>query len=148
MSSLDRRSFLKTTAAGLAAIPAARGTALTPDDDPLGVRADFPVTQNRTYLNTASVGPFPNVVRDAGIAWAEEQANDPLYARMGEKREHARERFSELFGAKSDEIAILYSTSDAENIVASGLDLRSGDNVVIDELHFVTTFVLYRQLEK
>ena len=82
MSSLDRRSFLKTTAAGLAAIPAARGTALSADDDPLGVRADFPVATNRTYLNTASVGPFPNVVRDAGIAWAEEQANDPLYARQ------------------------------------------------------------------
>ena len=54
MSSLDRRNFLKTTAAGLAAIPAARGTALSADDDPLGVRADFPVTQNRTYLNTAA----------------------------------------------------------------------------------------------
>jgi len=148
MTSLDRRSFLKTTAAGLAVLPAASGTALSADDDPLGVRADFPVAQNRTYLNTASVGPFPNVVRDAGIAWAEEQANDPLYARMGEKREHARERFGELFGAKPDEIAILYSTSDAENIVASGLDLRPGDNVVIDELHFTTTFVLYRQLEK
>ena len=148
MSSLDRRSFLKTTAAGLAAIPVARGTALSADDDPLGVRADFPVATKRTYLNTASVGPFPNVVRDAGIAWAEEQANDPLYARMGEKRQHARERFGELFGAKPDEIAILYSTSDAENIVASGLDLRPGDNIVIDELHFVTTFVLYRQPEK
>lgn len=148
MSSLDRRSFLKTTAAGLAAIPAARGRARSADDDPLGVRADFPVAAKRTYLNTASVGPFPNVVRDAAVAWAEEQANDPLYARMGEKREHARERFAELFGAKPDEIAILYSTSDAENIVASGLDLRPGDNVVIDELHFVTTFVLYRQLEK
>lgn len=148
MSSLDRRSFLKTTAAGLAAIPATRGRALSAEDDPLGVRADFPVATRRTYLNTASVGPFPNVVRDAAVAWAEEQANDPLYARMGEKREHARERFAELFGAKPDEIAILYSTSDAENIVASGLDLRPGDNVVIDELHFVTTFVLYRQLEK
>ena len=54
MNSLDRRSFLKTTAAGLAAIPAAGGTALSADDDPLGVRADFPVTQNRTYLNTAA----------------------------------------------------------------------------------------------
>jgi selenocysteine lyase/cysteine desulfurase len=148
MSPLDRRSFLKSTAAGLAAIPAARAAAFSADDDPLGVRSDFLVTQNKTYLNTASVGPFPSVVREAAIAWAEEQARDPLYARMGEKREHVRERFAELFGATPDEIAIMYSTSDAENIVANGLDLRPGDNVVIDELHFVTTFVLYRQLEK
>ncbi len=148
MSPLDRRSFLKSTAAGLAAIPAASTLALSADDDPLGVRSDFLVAENKTYLNTASVGPFPNVVREAGIAWVEEQAGDPLYARMGEKREHVRDRFGDLFGAKPEEIAIMYSTSDAENIVSNGLDLRPGDNVVIDELHFVTTFVLYRQLEK
>ena len=151
MSPIDRRRFLQTTAAGLGAVPAlsARGArTLSADDDPLGVRADFLVTETKTYLNTASVGPFPNVVREAGIAWAEEQARDPLYARMGEKREHARERFAELFGAKSEEVAILYSTSDAENIVAHGVDLRPGDNVVVDELHFTTAFVLYRQLER
>lgn len=148
MSRIDRRSFLATTAAGLAAIPAARGATLSADDDPLGVRSDFLVTENKTYLNTASVGPFPRAVREAGLAWVEEQARDPIYARMGEKREHVRERFSDLFGAKPTEIAVMYSTSDAENIVASGLDLQAGDNVVIDELHFVTTFVLYRQLEK
>ena len=33
MSSLDRRSFLKTTAAGLAAIPAAGGAVLRPRRD-------------------------------------------------------------------------------------------------------------------
>jgi len=148
MSSLDRRSFLKTTAAGLAAIPAASGTALAADEDPLGVRGDFPVTKNKTYLNTASVGPFPNAVREAGIAWVEEQGDDPLYSRMGEKREQVRERFADLFGASPHEIAVLYSTSDAENIVANGLALRPGDNVVIDELHFVTTFVLYQELQK
>ena len=149
MSAINRRRFLQTTAAGLSAVPIAnRASAMSSDDDPLGVRSDFLVTETKTYLNTASVGPFPNVVREAGIAWAEEQARDPLYARMGEKREDARRRFAELFGAKSEEIAILYSTSDAENIVASGVDLRPGDNVVVDELHFTTAFVLYRQLEK
>ncbi len=53
-----------------------------------------------------------------------------------------------MFGAKPEEIAILFSTSDAENIVTRALDLKAGDNVVIDELHFITTFVLYRELEK
>jgi cysteine desulfurase/selenocysteine lyase len=149
MSSLDRRDFLKTTAVGLAAVPAVRTTTvLEAHDDPLGVRSDFAVTKNHTYLNTASVGPFPNVVKEAAIAWAEEQAGSPLYARMGEKREHVRQHFGELFGVKPEEVAVVYSTSDAENIVANGLDLKPGDNVVIDELHFTTTFVLYRQLEK
>src|SRR5690606_20086256 len=32
--------------------------------------------------------------------------------------------------------------------VARGLDLEAGQNVVIDELHYNTTFVLYRELER
>ena len=41
---------------------------------------------------------------------------------------------------------MLFSTSDGENIVARALDLGAGDNVVIDDLHYETTFVLYRHL--
>ncbi|HXV64626.1 MAG TPA: aminotransferase class V-fold PLP-dependent enzyme, partial [Vicinamibacteria bacterium] len=147
MSSFDRRTFLKTTAAGLAVVPAARGLALPSDDDPLGVRADFPVTETHTYLNTASVGPLPKPVRDAGVAYLDENMRAPFSARRADTREEARTRFAALFGAKPEEVAMLYSTSDGENIVASALDLRPGDNVVIDELHFTTTFVLYRALE-
>ncbi len=63
MSSLNRRSFLKTTAAaGLASLPAARGSlALPANEDPLGVRKDFPVTLSQTYINSAYVGPMPKV---------------------------------------------------------------------------------------
>ena len=45
MSLLNRRSFLTTTAAGLSALPTARGMTLPSEpakEDPLGVRADFP----------------------------------------------------------------------------------------------------------
>ena len=50
--------------------------------------------------------------------------------------------------ADEDELAFLYATSGAENIIASAMEWRPGDNVVVDELHFVTTFVLYRELER
>jgi selenocysteine lyase/cysteine desulfurase len=42
----------------------------------------------------------------------------------------------------------LFSTAEGENVVATGLGLKAGDNVVIDELHYDTEFVLYRTLEK
>ena len=148
MSALDRRTFLKTTAASLAVVPASRALAAPSDDDPLGVRHDFPVTDTLTYLNTAARGPFSRAVRDATVAYADVKMRTGFAARRDQIREEARERFAALFGAKPEEIAILYSTSDGENIVASALDLGAGDNVVIDELHFVTSFVLYRELEK
>ena len=148
MSSLDRRTFLKTTAASLGVVPASRALAAPSDEDPLGVRRDFPITDTLTYLDTANRAPFPIAVREATLAYADVKTYKGFASRRDEIREEARERFGALFGAKPEEIAILYSTSDGENIVASALDLGPGDNVVIDELHFTTTFVLYRELEK
>jgi cysteine desulfurase / selenocysteine lyase len=147
MNSIDRRSFLKTTAAwGLAPLPAKS----TSDDDPLGVRKEFAVARKETYLNSAYVGPMPDVVYQAALKYAEEQRLTPsvgLDISM-ERKERTRRKFGEIFGAKPEEVALLFSTSDAENTVTRALDLKAGDNVVIDELHFITTFVLYRELEK
>jgi selenocysteine lyase/cysteine desulfurase len=150
---MDRRSFLKTGAAfGMATLPAAPGGSapLSAGDDPLGVRKDFPVTEKMTYINCAYVGPMPRVVHAAALQYAEEQLLNPAIGLdiSMERKERARAKFAELFGAKPEEIALLFSTSDAENIVTRALDLKPGDNVVIDELHFITTFVLYRELEK
>ena len=148
MTSLDRRSFLKSTTAGLASVAAARGETHPANDDPLGVRAEFPITETQAYLNTASSGPFPRAVRTAALAFAEEKTLRPTPGRRQETRASARAKFAKLFDAKEEEVAFLYSTSDGENIVARGLDLQAGDNVVIDELHFITSFVLFRQLEE
>ncbi len=151
MTCLDRRSFLKTTAAGLASVTAVRGETRPTNpanDDPLGVRAEFPITETQAYLNTASSGPFPRAVRDAALRFVEEKTLRPTPGSRQETRARARAKFAKLFGAKEEEVALLYSTSDGENIVARGLDLLEGDNVVIDELHFITSFVLFRQLEK
>jgi selenocysteine lyase/cysteine desulfurase len=43
-------------------------------------------------------------------------------------------------------VGILSTTSEGENIVTKALDLRPGDNVVIDDLHYDTTVFLYNHL--
>ena len=57
-----------------------------------------------------------------------------------------RSQFARLVNASSDEIGFLFATSEGENIVANALDLKAGDNVVIDALHYETEFVLYGHL--
>ena len=168
MKPLNRRRFLTSTAAaGMAAIPGVRRAVAGPDspagsdagrvlplaapgsaDDPLGVRASFPVTEEQAYLNTASVGPLSIPVRDALRNYADGKMHRRDTSSGREAIASARSRFARLFGTEEDEIAFLYATSGAENIIASALDWRAGDNVVVDELHFVTTFVLYRELER
>lgn len=150
MNSMNRRRFLETTAlAGLASLPASRGLAAPADDDPLGVRGDFPVTREQTYLNSCAVGPMSRQARNAMTAYADEKMllRGETMSR-GETKDRARARFAELFGADEEEIAILYSTSDGENVVVNAMDWQEGDNVVLDELHFTTSFVLYRELER
>lgn len=172
MQAWNRRRFLRTTTAAGLAVPAAglardhrlagrsgqegeqpgAGPSVPPAksslDDPLGVRPAFPVTQELAYLNTASVGPLPAAVHDALRDYAE--GKSLLRDRDGRAAmlEQARASFASVFGADADEVAMLYSTSDAENVIAQALDWRPGDNVVVDELHFTTTFVLYRELER
>ena len=156
MSDFTRRHFLRTAAAAGLALPVASKPAVLGGapvttrslDDPLGIRDEFPVTRELAYLNTASLGPSPRAVHDAMTAYAEEKM---MYRDPGTRpqtRERVRQSFARLFGADPEEIAFLFSTSDAENIITDSIDFRPGDNVVVDELHFTTTFVLYREIER
>lgn len=147
---LDRRSFVATTAAALAATAAGPPRVPAPPrpDDPLGVRGDFPITADRVYLNSAYIAPIPTPVVTAGADFLRSKATRPL--EVGEllgADGKLRSQFAELIHASPDEIGLLFSTAEGENVLAQGLDLKPGDNVVIDELHYPTEFVLYRALE-
>ena len=155
---LDRRSFVATAAslaaAALAGPPALEAATpapgITHTDDPLGVRGDFPIVNNRSFLNSAYIAPIPRQVVAAGHAWLEEKANNSFQlGPLLRKCDEVRAQFARLINAASpNEIGLLYSTAEGENVVAAGLELKAGDNVVIDDLHYDTEFALYRTLEK
>ena len=153
---ISRRSFVATAASLAATAKASPAWAAqagsdirVTSDDPLGVRADFPVASTRTYLNSAYIAPVPRQVVAAGQAFVEAKATQPIpLGDMLRKTNEVRAQFAKLVNAGTDEIGFLFSTSEGENIVANSLDLAKGDNVVIDELHYETEFVLYREMEK
>lgn len=153
--SLSRRSFVVTAAtlaAGAAsahASPAAMNAPLAAslDDDPLGVRGDFPAVRESLYLNSAYIAPVPTSVVAAGREFLERKSTRPIsLGEMLAKTDVVRGQFARLVNASADEIAFLFATSEGENIVANALDLKAGDNVVIDALHYETEFVLYGHL--
>ncbi|MCC7181087.1 MAG: aminotransferase class V-fold PLP-dependent enzyme [Acidobacteria bacterium] len=140
----SRRLFLQA----LAATAAVRPLAAQPGD-PLGVRPEFPAAADRLYLNSAYIAPVPRAVAAAGRAFVDAKMERPIsLGEMQRAADRVRAQYAALIGASPDEIAFLYSTSEGENIVARGLGLKKGDNVVVDELHYNTTFVLYRELER
>jgi len=143
----NRRDFLET-AAGAAALIPLRGQGVDPGDV-LGVRRDFPAARDGLYLNSAYITPTPVAVADAARSFAERKASKPIpLDEMLGKTDEVRAQFARLVGAAPEEIGFLFATSEGENIVASALDLNAGDNVVVDELHYNTSFVLYRHLER
>ncbi len=118
-------------------------------DDPLGVRADFPVVERGIYLNSPYITPSPRQVVDAGHAFWQAKAHRPIsLGDMLVETTSVRQKFARLIGATAAEVGILDATSAGENLVARSLDLGPGDNVVIDDLHYETTYALYRGLAK
>jgi selenocysteine lyase/cysteine desulfurase len=149
-----RREFLGTVsvAAAAAALPRPPGftgagaRADTPRD-PLGVRADFPVVNEIAYLDSAYITPSPRQAVSVAQAFLGTKSTNPVsLGDMLAETNATRRRFARLVGASEAEIGMLFATSDGENIVARALDLRPGDNVVIDDLHYETTFILYQRL--
>src|SRR5437763_1328038 len=128
---MKRRSFV-ATAAGLAASAAVRLPRPAAGDDPLGVRADFPIVDNRAYLNSAYIAPVPRQVVEAGTAFLQAKNTRPMEVGEllgGDGR--LRRQFAQLVNATPDEVGLLFSTAEGENVLAQGLDLQPGDNVVV-----------------
>ncbi|MDE0394642.1 MAG: aminotransferase class V-fold PLP-dependent enzyme [Gammaproteobacteria bacterium] len=143
-----RREFIGSVSAAAVLTPPRPASPAVANDDPLGVRGDFPVVEEEVvYLDCAYIAPSPVPVVEAVRGFLDAKIRSPLsLGAMVDESHAARRKFARLVGAAESEVALLYSTSEGENIVARSLDLRPGDNVVIDDLHFQTTYVLYQHL--
>ncbi len=134
-----------SAAAALTAVDGAEP--LIAADDPLGVRRDFPVVDRLLYLNSPYITPSPRQAVEAAKTLLDAKALDPVpLGEMLDETNAARRKVARLIGATEPEIGMLFATSEGENVVSGALDLQPGDNVVVDDLHYETTFVLYRHL--
>jgi selenocysteine lyase/cysteine desulfurase len=146
---IGRRRFLAALPVVGSLTPAASRAQTSAASDPLGVRDDFPAAREQLYLDAAYITPTPRPVVDAGRLFVDSKGRQPIsLGDMLARTDQVREAFARLVNATPAEIGFLFATSEGENIVAGALGLTRGDNVVVDELHYNTTFVLYRHLEQ
>jgi selenocysteine lyase/cysteine desulfurase len=145
---IDRRQFLEAATAA-AALSSMSARAADGPEDPLGVRGDFPVVGHGVYLNSAYIAPSPVQVVEAARAFADAKATKPVsLGQMQARADEVRRQYARLINATPEEIGFLFTTSEGENLVANALDLGPGDNVVLDELHYLAEFVLYGHLRE
>jgi selenocysteine lyase/cysteine desulfurase len=99
--------------------------------------ADLPWLEGRTYLNTAAEGIPPRSVIEALAAYGEDKKlgmdGRPLHEAQ---RQACREVTAQFYGLSANEIAICSCSSEAYNLLALALNLRDGDEVVINDLDF------------
>jgi selenocysteine lyase/cysteine desulfurase len=102
------------------------------------VRAEFPVVNDYTYLNTASQGPWSNrTVQAVQHATALMQyVNTERAQAVPSPEPVARERLAKLINANPQDLVFTGNTTHGLNICAQGIDWRAGDNVVVPEHEF------------
>lgn len=109
-------------------------------------REEFPTLSSVTFLNTAFSSPVATSVYQASQAFLDERMASPDGMQSwDETAEETRGLVARLIGADPGEIAFATSAAMGTNIVAEGLQLKPGDNVVLDDLAYPTDTLLWQR---
>jgi selenocysteine lyase/cysteine desulfurase len=103
------------------------------------IRSRFGIFQRKIYLNSCSQGPLSDAVenglREFIATWHEQGSPWETWVNH---YEFARTAFARFINASSDEVAIVTSVSAGINCIASALNFRERDKVVLGEFEFPT----------
>ena len=143
---LSERALARSQAAALAAGgPAAGETFWT------SVREQFMMPPDLAVMNAANLCPAS---RPAVDALARETANvdrDPSpnnRARLYPEKENTRAALARFLRVSPDEIIITRNTSESNNLVSSGLDLKAGDEVIVHSDNHPSNLAAWREKGK
>ncbi len=102
------------------------------------IREEFPALKKWYYFDTAATGLMPRRAAEAINAWLEDHLlnSEVSYSSWLREVERVRGKIAELINASPREIAFVKNTSEGLSFIASGLDLKRDDNVVLNDLEF------------
>ena len=107
------------------------------------LRKEFLIPPNEAFFNTGTLGSSPRIVREAVINhmnhvdrdiahWDYKKGNEYYFAGYDPETE-LRQKLAQLVNASADEIALTQNATFGMNFLANGLQLESGDEVVVME---------------
>ncbi|OUN01681.1 MAG: hypothetical protein BAA04_00895 [Firmicutes bacterium ZCTH02-B6] len=111
--------------------------------DWLALRETIPALKEQVYLNTGVSGPPPARVVEQELAWVRRLAEhgpgrmDVLQESTAEL-DRVRATLAKLIGARTEEIALTHNCSEGLAIVAAGLPLAAGDEVLVTDLEHIS----------
>jgi cysteine desulfurase / selenocysteine lyase len=94
------------------------------------VRKQFPLTDERTYLNTAGLGSSPFAVIEAVKAEMDKLEEIGETGHTDALWKEIKSSAGELLGCDADELAFVRNATEGINVVANGFPLKSGDEII------------------
>jgi isopenicillin-N epimerase len=145
---LDRRAFISGTGIGLAGFLASRATVaealarVSPAGSESSVatlRDEYLLAPGLLYLNHGSIGTIPKVVLDEHVRLLRLCETNP-HAHMWtdvwtEALARTRTLAAGLLHCETDEVALTHNTTEGFNVLAQGLPLGAGDEVLFSNLN-------------
>jgi selenocysteine lyase/cysteine desulfurase len=98
------------------------------------VREQFVMPPNLTMLNAANLCPSSGPVLETLYNATKDMDQDPSSdnrVKLGEGRENTRKLLAEFLRVTPEEIVITRNTSESNNFVSTGVDLKAGDEVLL-----------------
>lgn len=112
------------------------------------VRSQFPLTEERAYLNTGGLGASPYVVIDAVKAKMDELERISETGHNEELWKRIKIKAAGLLGCDWDELAFMRNTTEGINIVCNGLPLMRGDEIITSTHEHVANVMTWLGLKK
>src|SRR5438874_12808181 len=145
---MNRRQFARIPATRGAVpsvtpdLPWARGatpqlppTPASPDEKFwVSVRDQFVMPKELTMLNAANLCPSSGPVLETLYKTTKDMDQDPSQdnrVKLGDGREATRTLLAEFLRVSPEEIVITRNTSESNNLVSTGIDLKPGDEVLL-----------------
>lgn len=98
------------------------------------VKRQFQFENDVVYFNNASLGPSPELVRDATEKFRRTLDGFPskyMWGGWNDEKEVVRKKAAHLLGVSPEEVAINHNTTEGMNVIASSLELKPGDEVIL-----------------
>ena len=113
------------------------------------IRSEFPVIRKYSYFDHAAVGPLPTRALEAAKRVMEEKSEGDLHwGSWEDTAEATRKSIADLIKARTEEIALVHSTSEGLAIVANGLSYQKGQNIVTCDMEFASNLFPWQALAK
>jgi selenocysteine lyase/cysteine desulfurase len=115
------------------------------------VRSCYTTSSNIINLNNGGVSPQPKQVQDVHIKyyqWCNEAPTYYMWRSLDEGREPLRRKLAKFCGTDPEEISINRNATEALNTIIFGLDLNTGDEVVVCRYDYPNMRNAWKQREK